>query len=111
MASGSSRSMRTHMAWKVQTHMPRVPPGSRAPRRSRISAAALLVKVMARTCQGRTPSSAIMWAMRMVSTRVLPEPAPARTSSGPWVHSTASRWAGLRPSRSSAGRTGAGAGT
>ena len=88
------------MAWKVQTHMPRVPPGRSAPRRSRISAAALLVNVMARMRQGRTPSSAIMWAIRYVSTRVLPEPAPASTSSGPWVHSAASRWAGLRPARS-----------
>ena len=99
------------MAWNVQTHMPRVPPGRRASRRSRISAAALLVNVMARTCQGRTPSSAIMCAMRTVSTRVLPEPAPASTSSGPRVHSTASRWAGLRPSRSMTGAvTGAGIG-
>ena len=88
------------MAWNVHTHMPRVPPGSSAPRRSRISAAALFVNVMASTCQGRTPSSAIMCAMRYVSTRVLPEPAPASTRSGPCVHSAASRWAGLRPERS-----------
>ena len=108
MASASSRNIRTHMAWKVQTHMPRVPSGKMAARRSRISAAALLVKVMARICQGRTPSSAIMWAMRMVRTRVFPEPAPARTSRGPRVVSTASRWAGLSPSRSMLAR-GAGA--
>ena len=63
MRSASSRSMRTHMAWKVQIHMPRVL-ATRAPSLSRISAAALLVKVIARTCQGRTPSSWIMWAMR-----------------------------------------------
>ncbi len=88
------------MAWKVQTHMPRVLPGKRAPRRSRISAAALLVKVMAKTCQGRTPSSAIMCAMRKVRTRVLPEPAPARTSKGPRVQVAASYWAGFKPERS-----------
>ena len=99
--------MRTHMAWNVQIHMPRVPPGSTLPRRSRISAAALLVNVMASTCHGRTPSSAIMWAMRNVSTRVLPEPAPASTRSGPRVHSAALRCAGLRPSRSTVGRAGA----
>ena len=37
--------------------------------------------------------------MRCVSTRVLPEPAPATTSSGPSVWMTASYWAGFRPSR------------
>ena len=37
-----------------------------------------------------------MCAMRYVSTRVLPEPAPAKTSSGPSVHSTASRCASFR---------------
>ena len=56
--------MRTHMAWNVHTHMPRVLLGKSAPKRSRISAAALLVKVMARICQGRMPRSAIIWAMR-----------------------------------------------
>ena len=39
--------------------------------------------------------------MRWVSTRVLPEPAPAMTSSGPSPCTTASRWEGFRPSRSS----------
>src|SRR3954452_7267812 len=37
--------------------------------------------------------------MRWVSTRVLPEPAPARISSGPSPCSTASRWGGFRPAR------------
>ena len=41
--------------------------------------------------------------MRYVSTRVLPDPAPASTSSGPLVHSAASLWAGLRESRSTLG--------
>ena len=36
--------------------------------------------------------------MRWVRTRVLPEPAPAMTSSGPSSWMTASRWTGLRPS-------------
>ena len=38
--------------------------------------------------------------MRCVSTRVLPEPAPATMSSGPSVWVTASAWTGLSPSRS-----------
>src|SRR5699024_6456566 len=37
-------------------------------------------------------------AIRRVSTRVFPEPAPATTSRGPPVCVTASRWAGLRSS-------------
>ena len=40
------------------------------------------------------------YAIRWVSTRVLPEPAPARISSGPSPWVTASRWGSLRPSRS-----------
>ncbi len=39
---------------EVHTHMPRAPLGMSAARRSRISAAALLVNVMARTCQRNT---------------------------------------------------------
>src|ERR687892_2134005 len=38
--------------------------------------------------------------MRCVSTRVLPEPAPARISSGPSPCSTASRWGSFSPSSS-----------
>ena len=36
--------------------------------------------------------------MRWVSTRVLPEPAPATTRSGPSSWATASRWTGFSPS-------------
>src|SRR4051794_18967017 len=39
--------------------------------------------------------------MRWVSTRVLPEPAPARISSGPSPWTTASRWGGFSPASSS----------
>src|SRR5215217_4411203 len=39
--------------------------------------------------------------MRWVSTRVLPDPAPARISNGPSPCTTASRWGGLRPASSS----------
>ena len=95
------RSMRTHMAWNVHTHMPRMLlPSRRRSRRSFISRAALLVKVMARICQGMMPRSSSMWAMRYVSTRVLPEPAPASTSSGPSTLSTALFCAGLSESMS-----------
>src|SRR5215204_5808915 len=38
--------------------------------------------------------------MRWVSTRVLPDPAPATTSSGPPRCTTASSWSGFRPSKS-----------
>ena len=80
----SSRTMRTPSAWKVQisTSLARLP--IRCPARSRISDAALFVKVMAAMRRGCMPFS-IMWAIFMVITRVLPEPAPARTRQAPSV--------------------------
>ena len=66
--------------------------------RSRISPAALFVKVIARIACGSTPASPIRRATRCVRTRVLPLPAPASTSSGPSPWRTASRCGGLRPS-------------
>ena len=82
--------MRTQAEWKVETHIrPARGPTSSATRR-RISSAALLVKVMARICQGAASPVAIRWAIRRVSTRVLPEPAPATMSSGPPRWTTAS---------------------
>ena len=53
--------------------------------RSRISPAALFVKVMARISFGVDAHAPSRCATRWVSTRVLPEPAPASTSSGPSV--------------------------
>ncbi len=50
--------------------------------RSFISRAALLVKVNARTVDGAFPMRN-KWAIRMVNTRVFPEPAPAITRLGP----------------------------
>ena len=47
------------------------------------AAAALLVKVMARIDPGWACCSAISQAIRRVRTRVLPDPAPATTRSGP----------------------------
>src|SRR3954469_14103730 len=90
--------MRTQAAWNVLTHILRATGPTRASTRWRISSAALLVKVMARMAKGLTPSSSIRWAMRWVRTLVLPEPAPATTSSGPSPWTTASSWSGLRPS-------------
>ena len=82
--------MRTQAEWKVLTHIFFATGPTRRATRSRISSAALLVNVMARMRIGSTPCSPIRWAMRCVSTRVLPEPAPATTSSGPDAWTTAS---------------------
>src|SRR6185312_13679295 len=73
------RSRRWAMPWKVPTVSPWVPPGISEASRARISPAALLVKVTARIAHGGTPSACISQPMRWVSTRVLPEPAPAST--------------------------------
>src|SRR5437867_3201182 len=59
--------------------------------RLRISPAALLVNVTAKMLRALIPFCNIQ-AMRQVMTRVLPEPGPARTSNGPSVCKTASRW-------------------
>src|SRR5665213_3732430 len=63
-----------------------------------ISPAALLVKVTARMRSGKTAFFSRRYAIRWVSTRVLPDPAPAKISTGPSVCSTASRWTSLRSS-------------
>ena len=87
------------MAWKVPSQgMPSTAPPTSAPMRSFISRAALLVKVTARICEPRARPVHRMWAMRVVSTRVLPVPAPASTSTGPSSASTAARCSGLRSS-------------
>ena len=71
------------MPWNVPTHiaLPGMP--NNFSMRSRISAAALFVNVTARMLCGDAPSVWMTQAMRCVSTRVLPEPAPASTSTGP----------------------------
>jgi len=58
------------------------------------------VKVTARIESGAMPFSWMSQAMRLVMTRVLPEPAPARISNGPSVVSTAAALFGLRLERS-----------
>ena len=53
MAGASRRSSRAHSEWNVETHMPAARRRPAAPRRaSRISSAALLVNVTARTSCG-----------------------------------------------------------
>ena len=49
------RRIRTHVEWNVETHMDLALGPTSCTTRSRISAAALLVKVIARTCP--TPTS------------------------------------------------------
>ena len=92
--------MRTHNEWKVEISgfASDAWPSSRSTR-SAISLEALLVKVTARIASGATFFSWMSQAMRCVITRVLPDPAPARISSGPSVASTAARCSGLRWSR------------
>src|ERR1039458_4948156 len=80
--------------------MPRVEIGSMAEMRVSISFAALLVNVTARTPAGLTLPIWISQAMRVVSTRVLPEPAPARISADWLGRVTAASCSGLRLARS-----------
>ena len=92
----SSRINRTPSEWKVQISTSLAWRPMRPLARSRISAAALLVKVMAAIALGAMPPS-IRCAILCVMTRVLPEPAPASTRHGPPVKCTARSWARLRP--------------
>ena len=66
----------------METHIIRAGPPTRSVTLSFISPAALLVKVIAKISWGLTPRSLIKWAMRLVKTLVLPEPAPATINSG-----------------------------
>ena len=108
----SLRRIRTQAEWKVETHMIRARRPTSSSTRSFISLAALLVNVIARIEPGWARRWEISQAIRRVSTRVLPEPAPATTSSGAPAWTTAARCGSLRPaSRSSAlgrGRAAAG---
>ena len=73
--------------------------------RVRISRAALLVKVTASSSHGLARPVVSRWASRVVSTRVLPVPAPASTRTGPSVASTAARCSGFSPPSASGART------
>jgi len=85
-----------HRPWKVPIHMPRTGMGSMVPRRVSISLAALFVKVTAITPAGDTWPVCTSQAMRVVSTRVLPEPAPARMRAWRAGSVTAASCSGLR---------------
>jgi hypothetical protein len=95
-----ARSIRLHSPWNVPTHMPRMLTGVSADRRRSISRAALLVNVTARIDSGPACPVPSSHAMRVVSTRVLPLPAPARISADACGSVTAASCSGLRFSRS-----------
>src|SRR4029077_26372 len=100
--------MRTPMAWKVPIQ---IAPAARLRRfstRLRISRAALLVNVTARISPGSARPCWISQAIRCVSTRVLPLPAPAKISSGPSSAVTAARCGGFSPAKRSIARSAAG---
>ncbi len=75
--------MRAQAEWNVITHMSRTIRPTSPSTLPRISSAALFVNVIARISDGSAWPVATRWATRWVRTRVLPEPAPASTSSGP----------------------------
>ena len=72
------RSSRAASAWKVPSHQPSTGRPMRAEIRSFISRAALLVKVTASSSCGRALPVIRIWPSRVVSTRVLPVPAPGQ---------------------------------
>src|SRR4029450_6688145 len=92
-AASVERSRRTAAPLNVWAWTPGNP---RAASRSRISLAALSVKVTTSTWPGWTAPVAMAYATRREITRVLPLPAPARMHNGPTVVETASRCAGFR---------------
>jgi hypothetical protein len=68
-----------------------------ADKRVSISLAALLVKVTANTPDGAHCPLCNNQAMRVVNTRVLPDPAPAKISACSRGNATAARCSALRP--------------
>jgi hypothetical protein len=92
-----ARRKRLHRPWKVPIHMPRTLTGSIADSRACISLDALLVNVTAISPPGDTCPVCSSQAMRVVSTRVLPEPAPARISAGRAGSVTAASCSAFRP--------------
>src|SRR5579884_3639821 len=99
----SRRSMRTQKEWNVDRTGAASRSGlfSRPSTRSRISSAALLVNVTARTDGPGTRCALTRWAMRWVITLVLPLPAPASSRRGPSTCSAAARCSGFSPARKS----------
>src|SRR5436305_14364334 len=92
--------MRAATEWNVPSHgIPSMAPPLIRATRSFISRAALLVKVTLKIWLGHDLRVAIRCASRAVRAAVLPVPAPASTSTGPSVVSTACRCGGFRPRR------------
>ncbi len=96
------RSCASAIAWKVPAVIR--PSTPRRPMRDTSSPAARRVNVTASTWRDSSRPSRAPYAMRRVSTRVLPEPAGAMMASGAALEVTASYCAGSRSS-SSASRT------
>ena len=96
--SASTLSMCEKIEWKVPIlrYLTSSSP-TRCEIRSFISRAALLVNVRAIICQGFSPACAMRYAILYVRTRVLPDPAPAITSDGPSIYSTAAFWLSFSP--------------
>jgi hypothetical protein len=90
------RSWARAAEWNVRVVTPSTP---RPARRSRISAAALSVKVTARSCRASKVAVATWFAIRLVIVVVFPEPAPARMQTGPRTVSTACRCSSLSPAK------------
>ena len=72
--------------------------------RRRSSPAASRVNVRASVWRASAVPMAMRWAIRVVSTRVLPEPAPAMTATSVDGVVTAAAWAGSRPASAAAAR-------
>ena len=94
-----ARSIRLHRPWNVPIHIPRMLTRVIDERRTSISFAALLVNVTARIDSGDAWPVAKSQAMRVVNTRVLPLPAPARISAEACGSVTAASCSGLRLAR------------
>src|SRR6266550_5011129 len=106
----SRRRRRTPMASNVPIQIAPAARFRRFSTRLRISRAALLVKVTARISPASARPCWISQAIRCVSTRVLPLPAPAKISSGPSSAVTAARCGGFSPAKRSIARSAAGEG-
>ena len=98
-SSACMRKIFAPIEWKVPSHGMACSDPANVATRSRISRAALLVKVTARISCARARPNEIRCAMRAVKTRVLPTPAPARMRTGPSKQSTARRCSSFKPSR------------
>ena len=101
--TASLRRIRAQSEWNVPIHRPPQGMDVMSSTRRFISAAALLVNVAAKIWLGARPLFWIRYAIFAVSTRVLPVPAPAKTSWGPSGWTTASCCTLLRTTREVAG--------